>query len=114
MKKSKFAMNEWGVRIKMCCASCEWMDATRLQTKRRCTKRRKGVRPCDCCPKWVMSHKMMDVRKSEGKIKRREYQLFLLKIREQEMLEGKEDGRDVMELRAEFESQYGSVYLIDN
>ncbi len=54
---------------------------------------------------------MMEVRKSVGQIKRREYQLFLLQIREREMKEGVEEGRDVMDIRAEYESQYGSIYM---
>ena len=114
MKKAKFTLNDFGVRIKKCCASCEWEDATRLQTKRRCTRLKKDVCPCDCCLKWEMSRKMREVRKSVGQIKRREYQLYLLQIRAREMEEGVEEGRDVMDIRAEFESQYGSIYLIHN
>lgn len=111
MKKTKFTLNDFGVRIKKCCASCVWEDATRLQTKRRCTKLKKDVCPSDCCPKWAMSQQMMEVRKSVGQIKRREYQLLLLHIREREMEDGVEEGRDVMDIRAEYESQYGSIYI---
>ncbi len=111
MKKAKFTLNDFGVRIKKCCASCEWKVETRLQTKRCCTKLKKDVSPCDCCKCWKMSQQMMEVRKSVGQIKRREYQLFLLQIREREMKEGVEEGRDVMDIRAEYESQYGSIYM---
>ncbi len=111
MKETKFTLNNFGVRIKLCCASCEWKVATRLQTKRSCTKKGKDVSPCDCCKHWTLSQQMMEVRKSVGQIKRREYQLFLLQIREREMKEGVEEGRDVMDIRAEFECQYGSIYI---
>ena len=111
MKKAKFTLNDFGVRIKKCCASCVWEDATRLQTKRRCTKLKKDVCPSDYCPKWAMSQQMMEVRKSVGQIKRREYQLYLLKIREEEMKKGVEEGRDIEEIRAEFQSLYGSIFI---
>ncbi|MBR0045843.1 MAG: hypothetical protein IJP75_03030 [Bacteroidaceae bacterium] len=111
MKKAKFTLNDFGVRIKQCCASCEWKVATRLQTKRSCTKKKKDVSPCDCCKCWTMSQQMKEVHKSVGQIKRREYLLYLLKIRVSEAKEGLEEERDVMEIRAEYESQYGSIYM---
>ena len=110
MKKTKFTLNIFGVRIKECCASCAWKDATRLQTKRRCNKQGKDVSPCSCCKHWTMSRQMMEVHKSVGQIKRREYQLLLLHIREREMEDGVEERR-IEDIRAEFESQYGSIYI---
>ncbi|MBO4215901.1 MAG: hypothetical protein J5888_06180 [Bacteroidaceae bacterium] len=111
MKKAKFTLNIFGVRIKECCASCVWKDATRLQTRRRCTKLRKDVSPCDCCKRWDMNRQMMEVHKSVGQIKRREYQLYLLKIREEETRNEVKVERRIEDIRAEFESQYGSIYI---
>lgn len=111
MKKKDFTLNIFGVRIKKCCASCVWKDATRLQTRRRCTKQRKDVSPGHCCKHWDLNRHMMEVRKSVGNIKRREYQLYLLKIREEEMRSGTEAERSIEEIRAEFERLYGSIYI---
>lgn len=111
MKKAKFTLNIFGVRIKECCASCAWKDATRLMTKRRCVKQGKDVSPCSCCKHWTMSRQMMEVHKSVGQIKRREYQLYLLKIREEETRNEVIEERSVEDIRAEFESQYGSIYI---
>ena len=110
-KKRNFTMNIFGVRINPCCASCAWKDATRLMTKRRCVKNQKDVSPNDCCKHWVMSRQMMEVHKSVGQIKRREYQLYLLKIREEETRNEVKVERRIEDIRAEFESQYGSIYI---
>ena len=109
-KKNNFTMTVFGVRVKQCCASCVWKDATRLMTKRYCTKQRKAVSPSGCCKHWAMNRQMMEVRKSEDRIKRREYQLYLLKIREEEVLNGVMEERPIEDIRAEFESLYGDIY----
>ena len=111
MYNKHFTLNDNGVLVKLCCASCVWKDTTRLMTKRRCTKLRKDVSPNDSCKHWAMSQQMMEVRKSVGKIKRREYQVYLLRIREEEMKKGVEEGRDIEEIRAEFQSLYGSIFI---
>ena len=51
----KLVENDFGIRIKRCCASCAYKELTRLMTQRRCTKRKMNVKPSDVCKNWVMS-----------------------------------------------------------
>ena len=47
--------NNYGISVKMMCASCEYKVNDRLMTTRYCKKKRRQVKPRDYCPKWEMS-----------------------------------------------------------
>lgn len=47
--------NNYGISVKVICASCEYKVNDRLMTTRYCKKKRKQVKPRDYCPKWEMS-----------------------------------------------------------
>ena len=54
----KWARNEQGIRVKMCCASCAHKDLTRAVSKRYCSITDKCVDPLDVCDSWEMSDQM--------------------------------------------------------
>lgn len=54
----KWARNEQGIRVKMCCASCAHKDLTRAVSKRYCSINGNCVDPLDVCEKWEMSEQM--------------------------------------------------------
>ena len=47
--------NDYGIKVKRCCASCQFKKLTRLMTQRRCTKHRTNVTPSNVCKDWEMS-----------------------------------------------------------
>ncbi len=67
------------------------------------------------CGKWEMSEGLQMAGSGYGKVKRWEYLQYLLKIREEESLAVQNGLRikvkTVEEIRTEFESLYGSVYV---
>lgn len=111
MNKPKFIRNAFGIQVKRCCASCAYKSLNRTVSHRVCTKQNKRVRACEVCPQWKMSKLLQTFCMSEGEIKRREYQLYLLKIREREAESNVEVEQSVEEIRREFESQFGSIYI---
>ena len=107
--------NKFHISIKQCCASCQHKELTRCLNSRRCTKRGKDVNPRSVCCKWKMSGQLRMAGLAKGRVKCREYQLYLLMVREAEML-ASEQGLQTKEksneeIRAEFESQFGSIYI---
>ena len=84
MNKAKFTRNAFGIQVKKCCASCAHKQLNRTVSQRVCAKHNKEVRACEVCECWKMSDMLKSFCMSEGQIKRREYQLYLLKIRERE------------------------------
>lgn len=110
MNKVKFRRNAFGIQVKLCCASCAYKCLTRSVSQRVCTKHNKEVRACEVCECWKMSGLMKSFCKSDGEIKRREYQLYLMNIRKCEAENGMEE-RSIEDIRREFESQFGSIYI---
>ena len=53
--------NDYGIKVKRCCASCQFKKLTRLMTQRRCTKHRTNVTPSNVCKDWAMSDLMKTV-----------------------------------------------------
>lgn len=107
--------NKFHIAIKQCCASCAHKDLTRCLTSRRCTKRGKDVKPRDVCCKWQMSDQLKMAGLAKGCVKCREYQSYLLMVREEETFDLERGLRTTErsneEIRAEFESQFGSIYI---
>ncbi len=111
MKRKVCVRNPFGVCIKRCCASCEFRDLKRAVTERYCKKRAKTVRAYGLCKSWKMSSLLRSVEFSEGRVKRREYQLYLLKIRTEELKNKVKKQKSIAAIRDEFERQYGSIYI---
>lgn len=51
----KSIKNSYGISVKMMCASCEFKMNTESVKKRRCTKKRKMVKPRGYCKCWEMA-----------------------------------------------------------
>ena len=111
---SKFKQNCYGVNIKRCCASCQHKAETRLITMRHCKRHDKDVNPIDHCSDWCMSDNLRMAGRGEGEVKRKEYLLFVLNIREQEAIAAERGDsvveKSVSELRMVFEKQFGTIY----
>ena len=62
-KSFEYVRNPYGLRIKVCCASCHWKQLTeslvtrkcRRLKKRKCRRLKKRVKPRHCCGFWGMS-----------------------------------------------------------
>ena len=109
--------NAFGVVINKCCASCTFKDLTRAVSQRRCKKTGKSVSPSGYCKQWARSRQLQMAGRSQGKVKRKEYLMYLVAVREEE-LQAEQRGlkikpKSIAEIRAEFERKNGSIYLDD-
>ena len=113
MKKVKFTTNPYGIEVRRWCASCRYRELTRAVTQRMCTLRKQIVSPCEVCPRWELSKALQTVGFSEGRVKRREYFIYFMRVREEEQQMGVKpaEERSFEDIQAEFESRYGSIYM---
>ena len=114
-KSLPLTINAFGVAINKCCASCAFKDLTRALSLRRCAKHGIDVVPINVCRCWTMSEQLKMAGRVVGKVKRKEYLMFLVAIREDESL-AEQTGLKVTpksnaEIRAEFEKEHGSIYM---
>ena len=84
IKTSKKSMlNQHGIVIKKCCASCQHKgienDGTRI-----CQLMQLKVQQKFKCPKWQPAESFAQAGSSKGKVKRREYLMFVFETRMQE------------------------------
>lgn len=111
MTSRRFIRNRFGIRVKKCCASCAFKDLTRAVTERHCKEHAKTVNPGEVCECWKMSSLLQALQFSDGQVKRRQYQLYLLKVRTEELEKKVKKQKSTETIRAEFESLYGSIYI---
>ena len=111
MIRKRFVRNQFGIRVKKCCASCAFKDLKRAVTERYCKEHAKTVNPGEVCECWKMSSLLQSMQFSDGQVKRREYQFYLLKVRTEELEKGVKKQKSIETIRAEFESLYGSIYI---
>ena len=108
--------NQFGAKINRCCASCRFKEPTRLMTKRLCTKTNQEVNPFDVCTMWRMNDQVKRAGYGGGRVKRKDYLLYLAKIREEEMIrqaDGEQfEPKSISQIRAAFQQEFGSIYLI--
>lgn len=69
MGKKTFTRNPYGIRIKMCCASCEHKDLTRSLTERYCKEHARKVKPSGFCQNWKINSVLKAVGKSQGDVR---------------------------------------------
>lgn len=107
--------NPHGITVKVCCASCEF-KTWKTDCQRWCKKRKSKVTAQNYCRRWRMS-KQMDQAGTPGggQVKRQEYLMFLMSVREAEWL-AEEQGQQVEvktieEIREVFEQEHGSIFL---
>ena len=114
-EKPKYVLNQQGLRVRKCCASCMHKTETTSDKYRECLKHGIIVSPGDVCNDWMMSKPLRMAMKSEGRIKRIDYLMFVLNVRQSEW-EAHDQGLDVTpvsaeQLRTEFEQEHGSIYI---
>lgn len=107
--------NSYGIEIKVCCASCQYKDLTRLITARYCTQHLKSIMSNECCNQWVLSKQLAAAGSAEGKVKRRAYLRYVQEVREEEAL-AEQRGLKIVcktidQIRLEFETNQGSIFL---
>ena len=68
-KKETFVVNSHQIAVKVWCASCLHKEITRNMLTRRCKKRRKDVKPSDCCQDWEMSEQLQRAGASQGVVR---------------------------------------------
>ena len=102
-----FAENAYEISVKRCCASCESMGLSGKLKYRKCLKHLCLVKSHNVCSKQAGA--------SEGKVKKREYQLFLLEVRQREAAAAKQGNRvtrlSIGEIRQQFEEEHGTIYM---
>ena len=107
--------NQYGIEVKECCASCRHKDLTRLLLARYCTQHQKKVKPRECCEQWEMSEQMQAAGLSGGKVKKKTYLKYVLQVREDEsladQLKVQIPHKSLTEIRRDFETKNGSIYL---
>ena len=112
MKDFLTTENKHGVRVTICCSSCCYKY--KEETIRKCVCKQKN-RDCNGrdCENWRMTRRLSGAHLSEGRIKKKEYLMFLLKIRETEKDKGglNPKTKSVEEIRSEYEIKYGSIYM---
>ncbi len=104
--------NPMGFEVHRWCASCEH-KVMRDETTRYCRLMNRLVGPCNCCSLWSMSKGLQRVGLSQGRLKRPAYLYYLLHVREDEERRKvkREDEKPLEEIQAEFEKEFGSIYL---
>ena len=110
-----YSENEYGMSVKKCCASCVYKDLTGKLRYRKCLKHLCLTKAHNVCSDWEMNFPSRQAGASEGKVKRREYQMFLLEVREAE-IKAEEQGQQVEvktieEIRQLFEQEHGTIYM---
>ena len=111
-------VNRYGITVKKCCASCQH-KCTDTDGRRICGLMQIVVEQKFDCPKWELAEGQQNAGRSGGKVKRREYLMFVFETRmqEQEAIEaGKMLPTEVAtldSLRKRFEEMTGlSPYMI--
>ena len=69
MERRIFVRNQFGIKVKKCCASCAFKDLKRAVTKRYCKEHARYVKPSEVCECWKMSFQMKAVGKSLGDVR---------------------------------------------
>ncbi len=121
--------NAHGCKIKKCCASCQHKciesDGTRV-----CASMMLKVQQKFKCKKWQMSDGLKNAGKCDGKVKRKEYLIYVQETRSTERLRvgdgtsGMSDGiqngiitelehKALEEIRKMFTEKFGSIYVME-
>ena len=114
--KRKFTRNEHGVKVKMCCASCQKRKIT-SEEGRVCGLSGKPVSGCHRCKHWEMSRRLQNAGMSGGLVKSWSYLCYYRErwIGQREDVIARRIKADEMlstaDIRKEFEQEHGSIYI---
>lgn len=109
--------NDRGVKVKKCCASCEYRDIDK-DGNRVCRLMEIIRNAKDKCPSWEMSHGLRNAGKPYGRVKSKQYLRFVLDTIEMENIAIEEgrlqeiDRASIEDIRERYREQHGSKYLI--
>lgn len=110
-----YSENEYGMSVKKCCASCVHKALTGKLRYRKCLRHLCLTKAHNVCSDWEMNFPSRQAGASEGKVKKREYQLFLLEVRQREAAATKQGNRvtrlSIGEIRQQFEEEHGTIYM---
>ena len=113
----KTVQNEYGISIKVCCASCVFkaLDSGGLRI---CTNGRGHVKRTDSCDGWMMKKSFEKAGIGGGKVKKGDYLRFNHEQRQREMqlfLDGKIKDKELSnnaQLRTKYEKLHGDIYAL--
>ena len=112
--KTEMVKNKFHIKVKKYCMSCAFKDLTRCLNSRFCIKHETEVKRTHVCVDWEMSLQQRMAGYPRGRVKIREYLMYVLAVREDEALaidRGEEVTiKSVEELRAEFKEHHGEIY----
>ena len=121
--------NAHGCKIKKCCASCQHKciesDGTRV-----CASMMLKVQQKFKCKKWQMSDGLKNAGKCDGKVKRKEYLIYVQEIHSAERLRvgdgtsemsdkiqndiiTEQERKTLEEIRQMFTEEFGNIYVIE-
>jgi hypothetical protein len=114
--KTEMVENKFHIKVKKCCMSCAFKDQTRCVNSRFCVNHETEVKRTHVCGKWEMSLQQRMAGYPRGRVKCREYLMYVLAVREDEEL-AIERGEEVTiktvnQLRKEFREHHGEIYEI--
>ena len=113
-KMAEFIRNEKGWLQKMCCASCKNKEIDE-EGVRKCLLTGKRVRGCGLCENWKLNEVLKTTLPTQGRIKSRAYQMYVMNVREVEV-KMKSQGMpitpvDVENIRRDFEAMNGEIFI---
>ena len=110
--------NAHGCKIKKCCASCQHKciesDGTRV-----CASMMLKIQQKFKCKKWQMSDGLKNAGKCDGKVKRKEYLIYVQEIRSAESddiqngIITEQERKTLEEIRKMFTEKFGSIYVME-
>lgn len=111
-----YSENGNGMKVKMCCASCAHKALTGKFRYRKCLKHQCKTKAHNVCCDWKMNKPSQRAgTPGDGQVKRKEYLMFLVSVREAERRAEKQGQavpeKSIEEIRALFEQEHGSIYI---
>ena len=110
--------NAHGCKIKKCCASCQHKDVANDGTKV-CSLILEKVEQKSKCKKWKMVDSLKNAGKGGGKVKRKEYLIYVQEVRSSENDDIKygiiteQERKTLGEIRRMFTEKFGSIYVME-
>ena len=110
--------NSYDVKVKRCCASCQHKciksDGTRF-----CALKMAVVEQKHKCKQWQMSDGMKNAGIEDGKVKRKEYLIYVQEIRSAEIddiqngIITEQERKTLEEIHQMFTEKFGSIYVME-
>ncbi len=103
--------NNYGIRYKVCCASCE--NRVLEVDGSYCGSGKSKPKFNQPCKSYKFRPSLTDTGKEKGRIKKPDYFRFLTELRDRETMKRTpiSERAGLTEIRASYEKMYGSIYL---